>query len=585
MVRLRTRAGKRACAQRTKPLTTTKIPRISKKAKAARELSLKNLESLSPDNLYKMVDYLRRSSFKPSKVRRFTNASNVAIFRPRVARCSSETRSIDSDGASTSSGDEYCFPVTEEKEGKKKLRTTRSNPELIGKLLKKNVLRGNMKKIRWDESENQIQSERRVRALIANDPELSGFYTRQFDKKISYTQMKIMSKIIEELVRSGDAKDTKTRGTKQIKFNLKLINYIKNEIYVPPPTRIQIIAGRSSDWKSDVAVYTDIPGETLKNATSPNSLMIQYTNQNCFDKRTLSKIAKVSKTVLKCECCSDGAITKCYNNPDCPCYKRNMRLQSLQKAQNSGTQKLTKFSTFEPINIRKDSFFDTLGFACSEECGCKGRCNNNVTLLLEKNLHELEVFRKDKEMGFGIRSKTAIPRGTPVTEFTGEIVGCARNNYYEYTMFGKNEHEKIPVAFDKSETEIMEATMEAFTSRSQWIINPQDIGNVGRYFCHSCEPNLAMVRVFQKGFTPAHCRCLLVTQEVIFPGQEVTFDYGLGYVKQNLDNKCLCGKPSCTSSDLFKMMRNASGPALERYQALRYHISYSNFEKNVLDKI
>lgn len=585
MARPRTRARRRACAEKIKPKTKTRITKVSARTKAINELLIKNPETLSSDNLLKLADHLRVTSGKAGKTRKFKGNEP----RRRAAFRVSETRSIESDGASTSSADEnhnHIDMMPEKDNEKRQLRTTRSNPEPIGKLLKTSFLRRNMKKIRWDESENLIQSELKVRSSIANDPELCGFYTRTFNKKITYGQMRTMGWITEMVLFTGDPDENKTRGTENIKFDLKLLNFIKKEIYVPPKSRVQIIADRSDDWRSDVPVFTDLPGETPQNALSPDSLCIRYSNQNVFDKRKYPSMARATTTVLKCDCCSGGAITKCYENPNCPCYKRNMRLRSLQKVKDKKAHKLTQFSTFEPILVRNnDSYFDTLGFACSEECGCKGRCDNNVTLLLEKDIFQLEVFRKNKIIGFGIRTNTAIPSGTPVMEFAGELVGRNSSNSYNYTAFHKKEYQNIPTAFEKSEKQIMRETMEAFTERVEWVINPEEIGNVGRFVCHSCEPNLAMIRVFQKGFTPAHCRFILVTQEVVFPGSELTFDYGLNYVSTNLDNNCLCGKPSCTSSELYKMMRHASGTALEKYQALRYHVSFFNFEKNVLEKI
>lgn len=69
-------------------------------------------------------------------------------------------------------------------------------------------------------------------------------------------------------------------------------------------------------------------------------------------------------------------------------------------------------STFDPVFIReRNHFFDTIGFACSENCACGGKCTNNITLLPEKNINKFEIYRKNEIMGFAIRTLNSIPAG------------------------------------------------------------------------------------------------------------------------------------------------------------------------------
>lgn len=584
--------GGRKCARKMK-LQPQKNPRINKMK--AETMIMKKLLSKEPDtlttrDLEKIGHHLRVFSTKPVKQSGYKGiASKVTMSRKRFLRKSSETRSMDSDGSSTSSRDENQNNDTNWKQKNRKMRKNRALFNPIGKLLSANFVRRNMKWIEWNESEELIQNELRVRESIAADPELRG-YKRKISPRLSYSQMKTISRVVEMVLLTGDGNEKIIRGTGNIIFDQKLLSYIKKEKYVPPKDRIQMIEKQSEDWKTDVAVYTDLQHENPKTASIPSTMLYKFAERNHFDDVKYPELTQISKTVLKCDCCSgEGAMTNCYGNQNCPCFKRNVRLRGVQTVQDQVAHEKTKFSTFEPILIRNnDSFYDTFGFACSEECGCKGRCNNNVTLLLEKNIHQLEVFRKNETMGFGLRTKTAIPRGTPIMEFVGELIGGRVDNDYAFAAFHKDEklNESIPAGFDrKSERELLKATMRAFESEKGWHIDPTKIGNLARTCCHSCEPNLAMVRVFQKGFSPAHCRLILVTQEVVFPGVELSFDYGKEYIKNNLKDKCLCGKPSCKNSELYGMMRNASEIALEMYQGIRYHLSYHNYKKDVLDKI
>ncbi|PIC12719.1 hypothetical protein B9Z55_028234 [Caenorhabditis nigoni] len=65
--------------------------------------------------------------------------------------------------------------------------------------------------------------------------------------------------------------------------------------------------------------------------------------------------------------------------------------------------------------------------------------------------------------------------------------------------------------------------------------------------------------------------------------EELTFDYGAKYIEEHLKNNCLCGRVSCKSSPLYKMMDEANEESLEMYQTLRYHYRYDDYKTKVLD--
>ncbi|CAO4384069.1 unnamed protein product [Caenorhabditis nigoni] len=79
---------------------------------------------------------------------------------------------------------------------------------------------------------------------------------------------------------------------------------------------------------------------------------------------------------------------------------QNNGLRGIQKITDRNAQ--SKTNSLESIYLRDNDL-----------CGCKGRCTNNVTLPLEKDIYQLEVFRKSASIGFGIRTNTAIPRDEP----------------------------------------------------------------------------------------------------------------------------------------------------------------------------
>ncbi|ULT96326.1 hypothetical protein L3Y34_004735 [Caenorhabditis briggsae] len=566
-----------------KTRTVTLLP----ETKAMKKLLSKDTKMLTVAQAEKIAAYLRIIALKNGKRKPKSKIGIAKKYRKRngARDSSSETSSEDSEGTSSKDWSNIIKAqpdVTNKKEDKSVPGETYS----IGNLRTKDSIRKDLKVVKWNEEENLIQCEIQARLAIQTDPELRGFYKRKIDPRIHNGEMKTMVRIHQILVEK--------KGTLDIVFNEALLKFIKNERYLPPKQRLLMIGNKSLDWQTNVKVFSDIPKENPANADIPNTMLYRYTNSLHVDKKKFKNLLDLGKTEVKCECCHSGSVVPCWANEKCPCYKQNVRLRGIQKIMNQMSHSRTNFSTFEPIYLRdNDSYFDTFGFACSESCGCKGRCTNNVTLLLEKDIYQLEVFRKNANMGFGIRTNTAIPRGTPILEFTGELVQGkvpVSDGDYVYSVFQEAENgEDLISATLMKEKKVnkkqVQELKEHLAEGKEWFINPKRIGNLARTCCHSCEPNLSLVRVFQKGFTPAHCRLILVTQEVVFPGVELTFDYGAKYIEEHLKNNCLCGRASCKSSPLYKMMDEANEKSLEMYQTLRYHYRYNDYKTKVLDPI
>lgn len=146
-------------------------------------------------------------------------------------------------------------------------------------------------------------------------------------------------------------------------------------------------------------------------------------------------------------------------------------------------------------------------------------------------------------------------------EFTGELMdfdildNIDQDYAFEIVNEAHNLHETLP-NFNKRWSENFKSSLKKQLARP-WFVNPKRIGNVARICCHSCQPNMAMVRVFQKGFSPAHCKLLLVTLEDIFPGVELTFDYGPGYLNE-LKGGCLCERIGCPNTESFGILSRAT---------------------------
>jgi [histone H3]-lysine36 N-dimethyltransferase SETMAR len=120
----------------------------------------------------------------------------------------------------------------------------------------------------------------------------------------------------------------------------------------------------------------------------------------------------------------------------------------------------------------------------------------------------LVVF-KTRDRGWGVRTEWPLERGEYVCEYAGAIIsseeatGRQAQGGHNYVM----------------------SLREHLASGQILVtcIDPTDKGNVGRYFNHSCDPNLAIVLVRAGSFVP---RAAFFCTRPVPRGEELTFFYG-----------------------------------------------------------
>ena len=70
---------------------------------------------------------------------------------------------------------------------------------------------------------------------------------------------------------------------------------------------------------------------------------------------------------------------------------------------------------------------------------------------------------------------------------------------------------------------------------SRWTIDGTPRSNIARYFNHSCNPNAEVYDVKHRVF--------IRTLRAIKPGEEITYDYGVDYLKNVIGrSNCKCGR-------------------------------------------
>uniref|UniRef100_A0AC35F595 Uncharacterized protein n=1 Tax=Panagrolaimus sp. PS1159 TaxID=55785 RepID=A0AC35F595_9BILA len=200
-------------------------------------------------------------------------------------------------------------------------------------------------------------------------------------------------------------------------------------------------------------------------------------------------------------------------------------------------------------------------YECNNLCHCKrDLCYNYVAQ--RKVIIPLQLFLTPQS-GWGVRTLVDIPKGSFISTYSGEILNNALAEqlkhsdvyYAETDLIEDFENVKLDKGLDIPD-EGVEIDMpqptgpkdgiqltDYFQDDLTFIVDAFDEGNIGRFFNHSCEPNMFVQNVF----TDTHdlrlpCLAFFASREVK-AGTELCWDYG--YTNYDRKVRCHCGAAKC----------------------------------------
>ncbi|KMT15080.1 hypothetical protein BVRB_3g062020 [Beta vulgaris subsp. vulgaris] len=195
-----------------------------------------------------------------------------------------------------------------------------------------------------------------------------------------------------------------------------------------------------------------------------------------------------------------------------------------------------------------------LVYECGPLCKCPPSCHNRVSQHGIKL--PLEVFKTDCR-GWGVRCLSAIPSGSFICEYIGELLDDKeaeqRTGNDEYLFdIGQNYN-------DVSLWDGLSALLPEMTSATDDVIENVGFtidglryGNIGRFINHSCSPNLYAQNVLYEHDDERIPNIMFFAAENIPPLQELTYHYNytIDEVHDSLGNikkkSCHCGSMECT---------------------------------------
>lgn len=195
-----------------------------------------------------------------------------------------------------------------------------------------------------------------------------------------------------------------------------------------------------------------------------------------------------------------------------------------------------------------------LVFECGISCSCPPLCHNRASQHGIK--FQLEVF-KTETRGWGVRSLNSIPSGSFICEYVGELLeekeAEQRTGNDEY-LFDIGNGTNSTTLRDELSSLMPEAQSSSceIVENHGFTIDAARYGNVGRFFNHSCSPNLYAQNVLYDHDDKRIPHIMFFAAENIPPLQELCYDYNytIDQVRDsdgNIKRKdCYCGSAECT---------------------------------------
>ncbi|KAL7141263.1 hypothetical protein ABFS83_08G041800 [Erythranthe nasuta] len=176
-----------------------------------------------------------------------------------------------------------------------------------------------------------------------------------------------------------------------------------------------------------------------------------------------------------------------------------------------------------------------LVYECNQRCCCGKACRNRV---LQNGVKvKLEIFKTDKK-GWAVRARQAIPRGTFVCEYIGEVIDETEANER------RNRYDKEGCRYFYEIDAHINDMSRLIEGEVPYVIDSTNYGNVSRYVNHSCSPNLVNHQVLVESMDSQLAHIGFYASRDIALGEELTYDFRYKLLTGE-GSPCLCGASNC----------------------------------------
>lgn len=162
-----------------------------------------------------------------------------------------------------------------------------------------------------------------------------------------------------------------------------------------------------------------------------------------------------------------------------------------------------------------------------KDCNCRKNCTN--TQIQTPSKLPFSVF-KTVDKGWGVKTLTEIKSNTFIAEYVGEIV---------------------------SEIEYKEQLRQSeycLYLGAGYVIDADKMGNISRFFNHSCQPNCRVEKWLVNGFP----RMAFFSERDISPNEELCYDYNFHSYNIGVEINCECKADQCRGVLGRKLKRSSN---------------------------
>ncbi|CAF2905605.1 unnamed protein product [Rotaria sp. Silwood2] len=238
----------------------------------------------------------------------------------------------------------------------------------------------------------------------------------------------------------------------------------------------------------EISVYNDIDNEKPDNFT-------YITQIRPFDNRIYAAYNDTNMTSC-CDC-----VDNCSDRMKCACFRKTLHQALLnhdplviEKQKNRNTLS----NIIKSIGYQRKRLLNPVSsgiYECNSKCSChRKHCTNR---LVQQGLFvQLQLF-KDKNKGWGLRTLHDLPRGTFICQYVGELITSDQG------------HERVQTMDDKYQTSLDLVRQIYYEVNNDdddidddddddepYVIDGSLYSNLGKYFNHSCNPNMYIQNVF-----------------------------------------------------------------------------------------
>ena len=204
-------------------------------------------------------------------------------------------------------------------------------------------------------------------------------------------------------------------------------------------------------------------------------------------------------------------------------------------------------------------------YECNSKCSChRQHCTNRLTQ--QGVFVQLQLF-KDKEKGWGLRTLHDLPRGTFICEYVGEMLTSDQGHERAQTMDDKYQTsldliKQIRYATDDDHDPIEDDDDDDDDDNEEpYVIDGSLFSNLGKYFNHSCDPNMYIQNVFIEShdlhfphlaiFTSSHVKAGQGKFKSIFSRQFSTSYFSRGFLSENIVRLSVCKRSETLDEKMF----------------------------------